>query len=593
MNKKKPIIILECANSHDGNYKILNHTIQKFCRLDYEKIHIKFQPFSANTIAVPNYDWFSVYKELELTKLQWKMIINKANQLYKGVWLDIFDEFSIEILKKNINKIYGIKIQSSTLENEKIIYLLNKINFKKKIILNISGKTIFQIKKIIESFKKISKKIILQSGYQDYPTNIKETNFKKVITLQKNFPNYIYGYADHLDSSDIKSIFTPIKAYQNNCEIIEKHISLRGKKSKYDYFSSLNFEQTKKMFDVVNFYFQKDSANFISNKEKKYLNKTVQIPIATKYINKGNFINYEDISYLRSNHKNKKIYKMDLNKKYFALRNIKSFDPLNSFNSDKIKIGIFIACRLKSSRLKKKAILKLSRNQTLIDKCILSAKKIKNVDVIAITTSTDKEDKILEKYCNKHSIKFFQGSKDNVIKRYIDAAKKFKVNTIIRITGDCPEISNEITNILLNKHLKTNSDYTVAKNSPIGFSGEILNLSSLKKIIKKKPRAYLSEYMTYYFTNNSKIFKLNFVNLPKYMQKKYRMTIDYKKDLIFFKELYKCFEKEKIEFNFKNLNLIIKKYKYLNNINSNLKLTYKTDKKLIDKINKETIIFEK
>ena len=77
------------------------------------------------------------------------------------------------------------------------------------------------------------------------------------------------------------------------------------------------------------------------------------------------------------------------------------------------------------------------------------------------------------------------------------------------------------------------------------------------------------------------------------MQKKYRMTIDYKKDLIFFKELYKCFEKEKIEFNSKNLNLIINKYKYLNNINSNLKLTYKTDKKLIDKINKDTIIFEK
>ena len=86
MNKKKPIIILECANSHDGNFKILNHTIQKFCRLDYEKIHIKFQPFSANTIAVPNYDWFSVYKELELTKLQWKMIINKAIHLYIVDW---------------------------------------------------------------------------------------------------------------------------------------------------------------------------------------------------------------------------------------------------------------------------------------------------------------------------------------------------------------------------------------------------------------------------------------------------------------------------------------------------------------------------
>ena len=69
------------------------------------------------------------------------------------------------------------------------------------------------------------------------------------------------------------------------------------------------------------------------------------------------------------------------------------------------------------------------------------------------------------------------------------------------------------------------------------------------------------------------------------------MTIDYKKDLVFFREIYKCFDKEKKEMSFKNLNYIMNKYKYLCKINSNLKLSYKTDKKLIHKINKASKIY--
>ena len=98
----------------------------------------------------------------------------------------------------------------------------------------------------------------------------------------------------------------------------------------------------------------------------------------------------------------------------------------------------------------------------------------------------------------------------------------------------------------------------------------------------------MSEYMTYFFTNNTENFKLNFVELPKWMQKKYRMTIDYPQDLKFFIELYKKFNKEKLEMNFKNLNFILKKYKSITRINSSQKLIYKTDAHLIKKINLAT-----
>lgn len=591
MKRKIPVIILECANSHDGNYRILTKTIEKFSKFDYEGIHIKFQPISANTLSTPDYNWFNVYKKLEFNHVQWKKMINKAYNLYKGVWIDIFDEFGIKILKENIKKLHGIKIQASTLENKKVIYQLKKIDLKKKIILNVSGKKIPEIKKIISTFENISKDIILQSGYQDYPTELKETNFNKILILKKKFPNKVLSYADHLDSMDLKSIFLPIKAYQFHCDIIEKHIALRGKKSKFDNFSSLNINQTNEMFKNISFFFQNDRKSFLSKKEKKYLNNIIQLPVAKDPISKGNLVDINKISYLRTNHNQNKIYNFDFKKNYIAKKKIKKFEIINYQNVKHLKIGLFIACRLKSSRLKNKAILKLTNKHTLIEKCILSSKKIKSADIIAITTSKNSEDFILNKFCKKHKIEFFQGSGDNVVKRYLDAAKKFKIDVIIRVTGDCPEISSEIVEILLKSFSKTNADYTVAKNCPIGFGAEIIKVSALRSIFEKKPDLSMSEYMTYYFTNNRNIFKLNFVKLPKFMTKKYRMTIDYSKDLEFFRELYKCFEEEEKEFNFKNLNFIMKKYHYINKINSKLELSYKSDENLINKISKASKIF--
>ena len=107
--------------------------------------------------------------------------------MFQGIWLDIFDQYGIEILKINLKYIYGIKIQASVLENKKIIFELSKLNLKnKKLILNISGKNLVEIKSIIEIFEQLSfKEIILQCGYQDYPTSLKETNFNKVSIIEK------------------------------------------------------------------------------------------------------------------------------------------------------------------------------------------------------------------------------------------------------------------------------------------------------------------------------------------------------------------------------------------------------------------------
>ena len=89
---------------------------------------------------------------MEIKENEWEEIINYTHSLKRKVWLDIFDEYGLLILKKNFKKIYGIKIQSSVLKNH---ILLEKLSFlkdkKKKIIINFSGFNLNEIQEILKN----------------------------------------------------------------------------------------------------------------------------------------------------------------------------------------------------------------------------------------------------------------------------------------------------------------------------------------------------------------------------------------------------------------------------------------------------------
>ena len=241
---------------------------------------------------------------------------------------------------------------------------------------------------------------------------------------------------------------------------------------------------------------------------------------------------------------------------------------------------------MKSSRLKKKATLKINRKKSIMC-CLDSASKIENIDKFILATSYLKEDDELAKIKHK-KFEVFRGAPENLVKRYYDVAKKNKLDTIIRITGDCPYVSKEIIKILLRSHLENKADYTSCKKSAHGTAAEIYSFKSLEKIYKKAKSFEHSEYMTWYVMNNKTHFKINLVKLPNQYVRNYRMTLDYKQDLIFFNKLYLKLEKKNLELNLQNIFKILDNEKKMNKINSNCNLIWQTDKNLIKRLNLTT-----
>ena len=588
--KKLPEIIFEVANFHAGSLSKINKAINIFNNLKYKNKSIKFQVFRYSDIANEDYQWFKTYKKLYFEEKTWRKIFSKIRN--KKIWIDIFDNYSLEVLEKNFNKIYGIKLQASVVNNFEIFEKLKKLNLKKiNIIINLSG---FKRNSILTIYKKFlslnSKDLILQFGFQDYPTKIEDTNIDKINFFKKKVKNF--SYADHLDAKDnFSKVFPAILAIKGY-NYIEKHFCLNRKKTTYDYYSALEPKEFDEMINnIKNYYNINKEKKFLNIKEKKYLEGTKQKLFLKKKKFKGSSLCLNDFTYKRSNHTgiSSDLLNKIINKKLVLKKDIEPNYEIKFSNFKKNKIGIFVVCRLKSSRLKRKALEKIS-NKPSIFRVIDSCLKIKKADCVFLATSYLKEDyeliKILkQKY--KTRIKYIAGDPDDVLKRLLQGAIKEKVDTVVRVTGDCPVISNELIDNMLTDHVCKGADFTYAKRFTLGTVGEIYSVGSLKKILQVFKRANYSEYLPYYYWNNSMHFNLNMYIVNDEFIRPYRLTLDYKEDLDMFNLLFDYLKNKRLKINIKNIIRILDKFTKISAINKRHKLIYK-QKKFINFISKKT-----
>lgn len=585
--------ILEVANTHGGNIDYLLSLIEEFKEFDKsENFGIKFQPFKYNKIATKDFEWYSVYEELFFNEDEWKIILIEANKT-KDIWIDLFDEYGVLIIEKNLDKVYGIKLQTSILDNNSVFKALKKLNLSNiKLIINIAGREKEDIDKILKKYIDLNtQEILIEVGFQAYPTKLEDSGLAKVQYLQEYYTHKIV-FADHIDGKDEDAKILPLIASMYGVEYIEKHIMHSTLETKYDHFSSVTYETYKKLIDMQRRFTPLLKSEFINEAESNYIKTTYQIPILTQDKEAGTLIDVSNnFKFRRSGKKGLTLNRIqELVNNYYVLNSYKRVEEtLQKEDFKKSNIAAIIACRLKSTRLAKKALLKIG-DISSIELCIKNTLKLNNINHIILATSDNEQDTELSNYTYNSSVIFHQGDAEDVIQRYIDIIDRLKIDVFIRITGDMPYVSKDITDYLLKRHFANGADYTVAKEVAVGTGVEIINTNALQKIKKNFPNAEYSEYMTWYFQNNPEHFRLNFVDLPKKWIRDYRLTIDYQEDLDMFNKIEDYFRENKLEFSIENLFEFLDKNPEVNKINSHLTLKYKTDKKLIDTLNEKTKI---
>jgi len=585
--------IMEVANTHAGSKEYVFELLAEFSEFNKENnFGIKFQPFKYDEIATVDFDWYDVYKELFFNEEEWNEIILEAYKT-KDIWLDLFDLYGITVLKNNLRYITGLKLQTSVLDNKAIFQGLQTIDLTNiKLIINIAGRSQSDIYTIINKYEKLGvKEILLEVGFQAYPTKLEDSGLSKLNFLQEEYSLKIV-FADHIDGTLEDAITLPLIAASNGASVIEKHIMHSTLETKYDHFSSITYGNYSRLISMQEKYLALYANDFINSAEEKYLSTSYQIPILKFGKEAYSLIDIEnDFIYKRSNEKGLNVQQLrELTSSFHIINNQKIKNTtLKNEDFKKANIAAIIAGRLKSTRLPEKALLKIGMYSS-VELCIKNTLKFSNLNHVILATSTNEQDAKLIDYTFNDSVVFHRGDPDDVIKRYLEISEKLNIDIIVRITADMPYVSSDIYEYLLKSHFENGADYTTARNAAVGTNIEIINTNALKKIKSHFPNAVYSEYMTWYFQNNPEHFQLNFVDIPKKWIRDYRLTLDYQEDLDMFNKIEEHFLSNKLEYTIDELYKFLDNNEDISKINSHLTLKYKTDQTLIDTLNSETKI---
>ena len=564
-------LIVETACGHNGDIRILKELINIAYNCGAETI--KFQIFDVKERAIFETKEWSIFSKLQLDELEWKIAIDCAKKKGLNVIADVYGEKSFSIALKN--KVDAFKVHSEDFFNS--FFITKVIETKKPVLISTGGthrSELFDLVSWLHNNEKLNNNIYLVPGIQTFPTPIAAHFLDEIKDLKKKYSKFgiQIAYADHISGDDPRAEIFPFMALAAGAIFVEKHFTDFRKLKRIDYHSALDQRKLKIFIrNLKELTPTLGKQGKFSNYESKYRKMFKKIPIININKNNNTIISYKEISFI----KNTKI-QSNLSSNYLVNKKInkdlKKNQPIRLTDLQQ-KIGAIIVVRLNSARFPNKAIKKIN-GVFSISLLIRRLKKLKELDHIILATSKKKDDDIFKKITKAENIDFFRGSLGDVAKRYHMAAKKFKLDQIVRITGDAILCDEVMISKAIQSQLKYNADVTFIKNMPYGTAKEVMNFKTIKTISEQSKYRNNTEYLEWYL-ENSRNFKVNYIKSKYNFDKKTRLTLDFKEDLILFNKIFKYFKDKDANFTLEDVLNLLKKQKNLININNFLTAKFK------------------
>lgn len=202
-----------------------------------------------------------------------------------------------------------------------------------------------------------------------------------------------------------------------------------------------------------------------------------------------------------------------------------------------MKTAAFITVRMKSTRLPKKALLKIE-GRTTIEHLIDRVKAAKLPGLVVLCTSTHPDDEALVEIARRNNIEAFRGSLEDKLDRYLRAAREYGIDFIVNVDGDDILCDPELIDRTIEHFKRTEADCIFWRGFPVGAVPTGIKVGALEKVCQLKEEKD-TEVWGGYFTDTG-LFKVEYLDAGRDLRyPEFRMTLDYPEDLEFFKKILK------------------------------------------------------
>jgi len=228
---KKPYIVAEIAQGYEGSAKLVELFVKTAaaCRADA----VKFQIFKADELAMPDYQYYGLFKSLELTDDVWKAAVAKAHELGIAIFSDVFGTTTLRVLEEL--GFDGYKIHTTDINNTGLLSAVAATG--KKVLLSTGGCNSDEVKNALMMLKKCD--VTLMYGFQAEPTELDDNNLARISTILRTF-NLPVGFQDHTAGDSPYAAPVSYVALGLGATVFEKHLTLSRPGQLEDFVSALN-----------------------------------------------------------------------------------------------------------------------------------------------------------------------------------------------------------------------------------------------------------------------------------------------------------------------------------------------------------------
>lgn len=193
-----------------------------------------------------------------------------------------------------------------------------------------------------------------------------------------------------------------------------------------------------------------------------------------------------------------------------------------------------IQARMGSTRLPGK-VLRDVNGMTMLDRVVRRVKRSQFVNQVVVATSDLPDDQAIVNHCRDFGYPVFAGAHLDVLRRYVDAARVFDADRVIRITADCPMIDSDVIDQVViqlenDPFLDYACNFFPNRFYPRGLDVEAFTAQTLNRVDQSAQTSPQREHVTLQIYQNPALYRIGSVQ-PREDHSHFRWTVDTAEDL--------------------------------------------------------------
>lgn len=233
-----------------------------------------------------------------------------------------------------------------------------------------------------------------------------------------------------------------------------------------------------------------------------------------------------------------------------------------------------VQARMSSSRLPGK-VLRLIGERPMLSWVVERTRQARLVDAVVVATTEDSSDDPLAAFCVEHGYPVFRGSLYDVLDRFVQTARAYQADIVVRITADCPLIDPNVIDLTITRLIETKADFTANRlpppwhrTYPIGLDVEVVRMAALERAWREAKEKHEREHVLPYLYDQQGRFKVEVVDTePDYGD--LRWTVDTPADLAMLQKLV-SYLPDGLKFGWRDVLAVWQAHPELAEINANI-----------------------